>query len=184
MGRELSCVKCFGHWGCSSPGKFRWFCEFFVGVVGLRNIMFSKSALFFLHKALKLIMTLLTRPRTDRPLALFCFQFYSSGTWSSTEACECGALTFRHTMLNTKICFSRSPMCVLNAPDVLSFDGDLAETWGRLGQRVGNVAKTIEDRVTFPVDFNIDHKFDVSSQSKPAQVCIYCLHVTRQGGVD
>lgn len=45
-----------------------------------------------------------------------------------------------------------------------------AETWGRLGQRVADLAKTVEDRATFPVDFNIQHTFDVSSQSKPAQV--------------
>lgn len=45
-----------------------------------------------------------------------------------------------------------------------------SETWGRLGERVADLAKTVEDRITFPVDFNIQHNFDVSSQSKPAQV--------------
>lgn len=45
-----------------------------------------------------------------------------------------------------------------------------AETWGRLGQRVADLAKIVEDRTTFPVDFNIQHKFEVSSESKPAQV--------------
>lgn len=45
-----------------------------------------------------------------------------------------------------------------------------AETWGRLGQRAADLAKTVEDRITFPVDFTIQHDFTVSSQSKPAQV--------------
>lgn len=45
-----------------------------------------------------------------------------------------------------------------------------AETWGRLGERAADLAKTVEDRITFPVDFNIQHDFTVSSQSKPAQV--------------
>ncbi|CAN0177407.1 unnamed protein product [Ascophyllum nodosum] len=45
-----------------------------------------------------------------------------------------------------------------------------AETWGRLGQRAGSLAKTVEERVSFSVDFNIQHKFEVSSQSKPAQI--------------
>lgn len=44
-----------------------------------------------------------------------------------------------------------------------------SETWGRLGERAAELAKTVEDRITFPVDFNIQHKFEVSSQSKPAQ---------------
>ena len=35
---------------------------------------------------------------------------------------------------------------------------------------MADVAKTVEDRITFPVDFNINHDFVVSSQSKPAQV--------------
>ncbi|CAM9639345.1 unnamed protein product [Hapterophycus canaliculatus] len=45
-----------------------------------------------------------------------------------------------------------------------------SETWGRLGGRVADLAKTVEDRITFPVDFNIQHNFEVSSQSKPAQI--------------
>lgn len=45
-----------------------------------------------------------------------------------------------------------------------------SETWGRLGERVADLAKTVEDRISFPVDFNIEHNFEVSSQSKPAQV--------------
>ena len=45
-----------------------------------------------------------------------------------------------------------------------------AETWGRLGQRAADLAKTVEDRITFPVDFTIQHDFTVSSQAKPAQV--------------
>ncbi|CAM9515899.1 unnamed protein product [Laminaria digitata] len=45
-----------------------------------------------------------------------------------------------------------------------------AETWGRLGERAADLAKTVEDRITFPVDFNIHHDFTVSSQSKPAQI--------------
>eukprot|EP00903_Cladosiphon_okamuranus_P010768 g10174.t1 len=45
-----------------------------------------------------------------------------------------------------------------------------SETWGRLGERVADLAKTVEDRITFPVDFNIEHKFEVSSQSRPAQI--------------
>ncbi|CAM9664397.1 unnamed protein product, partial [Ectocarpus sp. 4 AP-2014] len=47
-----------------------------------------------------------------------------------------------------------------------------SETWGRLGERAAEIARTVEDRVTFPVDFNIQHEFEVSSQSKPAQVKI------------
>ncbi|CAN0052489.1 unnamed protein product [Pylaiella littoralis] len=45
-----------------------------------------------------------------------------------------------------------------------------SETWGRLGERVADLAKTVEDRISFPVDFNIEHNFEVSSQSKPAQI--------------
>lgn len=45
-----------------------------------------------------------------------------------------------------------------------------SETWGKLGERVADLAKTVEDRVSFPVDFNIQHNFEVSSQSRPAQV--------------
>ncbi|CAM9393928.1 unnamed protein product [Ectocarpus sp. 12 AP-2014] len=45
-----------------------------------------------------------------------------------------------------------------------------SETWGRLGERAAEIARTVEDRVTFPVDFNIQHEFEVSSQSKPAQI--------------
>ncbi|CAM9382436.1 unnamed protein product [Scytosiphon promiscuus] len=45
-----------------------------------------------------------------------------------------------------------------------------SETWGKLGERVADLAKTVEDRVSFPVDFNIQHNFEVSSQSRPAQI--------------
>lgn len=61
-----------------------------------------------------------------------------------------------------------------------------SETWGRLGERVADLAKTVEDRITFPVDFNIEHKFEVSSQSKPAQARnetleVACVYFTRGG---
>ena len=61
-----------------------------------------------------------------------------------------------------------------------------SETWGRLGERVADLAKTVEDRITFPVDFNIQHKFEVSSQSKPAQarkaLRYVCLRVYVRAG--
>ncbi|CAN0561090.1 unnamed protein product [Ectocarpus sp. 12 AP-2014] len=49
-----------------------------------------------------------------------------------------------------------------------------AETWGMLGDRAAEIARTVKDRITSPVDFKIQHEFEVSSQSKPAQVRIDC----------
>ncbi|CAN0087954.1 unnamed protein product, partial [Discosporangium mesarthrocarpum] len=52
-----------------------------------------------------------------------------------------------------------------------------AETWGKLGQRVAAAAEAFEQRVSFPVDFEINHEFTVSSQASPAQLEIIVTDV-------